>query len=197
MSKSLISDAFPSVCLCFESSLAPQRTSFFVTDSKFKMADGCCLPSAPPSQQGCEVLTSIHGHIHQKSRPFSKLPRGPFKKFCRCLIFQSTTTIKNQKRHNVWGRILSFFISALHFGINLYKNFLNLTKFVSQHLIATHGHLNRHQFRTTNYLLNGRFELGSGGHGHLATPRLNSLPSLSPFCRVWKIYSGIKFQNAC
>jgi hypothetical protein len=89
---------------------------------------------------------------------------------------------------------LSFFISALSFGIKLYTNFLNLTKFVSQHLNATHGHFHRHQFLTARNFLYGRFELRSGGHGRLTTPRLNSLPSLSPFCRVWKIYRGIKFK---
>ncbi len=44
-----------------------------------------------------------------------------------------------------------FFISALHFWIKQYINFLNLTKFVSQHLIATPGHFHRHQFLTANY----------------------------------------------
>jgi hypothetical protein len=32
-----------------------------------------------------------------------------------------------------------------------YTNFQNLTKFVSQHLVATHGHFHRHQFLTANY----------------------------------------------
>ncbi len=45
-----------------------------------------------------------------------------------------------------------FFISALHYLIKNYRNFLNLTKFVSQHLIATHGHFHRHQFLTANYI---------------------------------------------
>ncbi len=46
-----------------------------------------------------------------------------------------------------------FFISALHFWIKHYTNFLNFTrsKFVPQHLIATHGHFHRHQFLTANY----------------------------------------------
>ncbi len=44
-----------------------------------------------------------------------------------------------------------YFISALHFWIKHYTNFLNLTKLVSQHLIATHGHFHRHQFLPTNY----------------------------------------------
>jgi hypothetical protein len=46
-----------------------------------------------------------------------------------------------------------FFISALHFWIKHYTNFLNFTKskFVTQHLIATQGHFHRHQFLTANY----------------------------------------------
>jgi hypothetical protein len=32
-----------------------------------------------------------------------------------------------------------------------YTNFQNVTKFVSQHLDATHGHFHRHQFLTANY----------------------------------------------
>ncbi len=43
------------------------------------------------------------------------------------------------------------FFSDLHFSIKHYTNFLNLTKFVSQHLIATHGNFHRHQFLTANY----------------------------------------------
>jgi hypothetical protein len=59
------------------------------------------------------------------------------------MIFQSTTKIKNK---NVWGGMLAFFfISALQFWIKHYTNFLNITKFVSQHLIATHGHFHHHQ----------------------------------------------------
>jgi hypothetical protein len=50
-----------------------------------------------------------------------------------------------------------FFISALHFWIKHYTNFLNLTKFVTQHLIATHGHFHCHQFLTTNYFLYSLF----------------------------------------
>jgi hypothetical protein len=51
----------------------------------------------------------------------------------------------------LWRDFVIFFISALHFSINQYTNLLNLTKFVSQHLIATHGHFHRHQFLTANY----------------------------------------------
>jgi hypothetical protein len=63
------------------------------------------------------------------------------------------------KKHNVWGGILSFFISALHFWIKHYSNFLNLTKFVLQQLIATHGHFHRHQFFTANYFLYGLYRV--------------------------------------
>jgi hypothetical protein len=59
-----------------------------------------------------------------------------------------------------------FFISALNFWIEHYTYFLNLTKFVSQHLIATHGHFHRHQFLTAC------FELFGGDHGHLAVATL-------------------------
>jgi hypothetical protein len=66
------------------------------------------------------------------------------------MIFQSTTTIKSKTQ--CLGRdFVIFFISALHFWIKHYTNFLNLTKFVSQHLIATHGYFHRHQFFTANY----------------------------------------------
>jgi hypothetical protein len=47
----------------------------------------------------------------------------------------------------------NFLISALHSRIKHYTNFLNLTKFVSQHLTGTHGHFHRHQFLTANYYL--------------------------------------------
>jgi hypothetical protein len=46
-----------------------------------------------------------------------------------------------------------FFISVLHFWIKHYTNFLHLTKFVSHHLIATHGHFHRHQFLTRKLFL--------------------------------------------
>jgi hypothetical protein len=88
-----------------------------------------------------------------------------YQNICCCVILQSTTTIKKQ-----WlGRdFVIFFISALHFWIEYYTDFLNLTKFVSQHLIATHGHFHRHQFLTAC------FELFGGGHGHLAVATLCS-----------------------
>jgi hypothetical protein len=86
----------------------------------------------------------------KKPRSFSKLSRPPIKKFATAW---STTTIQN-KKHNVWGGILLFFfISALHFWIKHYTKFLNRTKFVSQHLIAAHGHFHRYQFLTANYFL--------------------------------------------
>ncbi len=44
----------------------------------------------------------------------------------------------------MFGKRFFIFISALHFWIKNYTNLLNLTKFVSQHLIATHGHVHRH-----------------------------------------------------
>ncbi len=43
----------------------------------------------------------------------------------------------------------NFFCSLL--WIKHYTNFLNITKFVSQHLLATHGHFHLHQFLTANY----------------------------------------------
>ncbi len=51
-----------------------------------------------------------------------------------------------------------FFISALYFWIKYYKHFLNLIKFVSQNLIATHGHFHRKLFFYTPC-----FELFGGG----------------------------------
>jgi hypothetical protein len=59
----------------------------------------------------------------------------------------------NKKQKNImFGEGFShFFISTLHFWIKYYTSFLNITKFVSQHLIATHGHFHRHQFLTANY----------------------------------------------
>ncbi len=60
-------------------------------------------------------------------------------------------------------------LSIFHFWIKHYTNFLNLTKFVSQHLIATHGHFHRHQFFIAHYFYMACFELFGGGHGHLAT----------------------------
>jgi hypothetical protein len=63
-----------------------------------------------------------------------------------------------------WEGFCHFF-SALYFGIKHFTNFQNLTKFVSQHLIATHGHFHRHQFLTANYYFySACFELFSGGH---------------------------------
>jgi hypothetical protein len=52
----------------------------------------------------------------------------------------------NKKQRNLMfgERFCQFFISALHFWIEHYTNFLILTKFVSQHLIATCGHFHRH-----------------------------------------------------
>jgi hypothetical protein len=71
--------------------------------------------------------------------------------FC-CMIFQSTTTIKNNK-HIVWGRILSFLYFCSPFWIKHYTNFLNLTKFVSQHLFATHAHFHLRKFLSANNFL--------------------------------------------
>ncbi len=45
-----------------------------------------------------------------------------------------------------------FFIYALHYWSKHYTNFVNFTKFLTQHLIATHGHFHRHQFFTANYI---------------------------------------------
>jgi hypothetical protein len=59
-----------------------------------------------------------------------------YQKISCCMIFQSTTTMKNEK-NLMFGEGFIFFISGLHFGIKHYINFRNLTKFVSQHLIAT------------------------------------------------------------
>jgi hypothetical protein len=40
-----------------------------------------CLPATATAVQCCQALTSIHGHICQKPRPFSKLIRPPIKSF--------------------------------------------------------------------------------------------------------------------
>ncbi len=68
-----------------------------------------------------------------------------------------TTTIKKLKNICLWRDFVIFFISALHFWIKHNTNFLNFTKFVTQHLIATHGHFHRHQFLTANFFLNSLF----------------------------------------
>jgi hypothetical protein len=53
--------------------------------------------------QCCQVLTSIHGHIHQKPRPFSKLSRPPINN----LLLHDISKHNNNKtkKHNVWGGI--------------------------------------------------------------------------------------------
>jgi hypothetical protein len=76
---------------------------------------------------------------------------------------------KKQKNIKIWGRDFVMFFSALYFWIKHYTNFLNLTKFVSQHLIATHVHFHWHKFPTENYFFTACYELFSGGHGYLAT----------------------------
>jgi hypothetical protein len=42
-----------------------------------------------------------------------------YEKICCCMIFQSTTTIKKQKKHNVWEGILPFFFLLSIFEVNI------------------------------------------------------------------------------
>ena len=109
-----------------------------------------CLPATATALHCCQVLTSIHGHIRQKLRPFSKISRPPIKKF---VLHDISKHNNNKKQKNIMfvEVFCHFFISALHFWMKHYTNFQNLTKFVSQHLVATHGHFHRHQFLTANY----------------------------------------------
>jgi hypothetical protein len=100
-----------------------------------------------------------------------------YQKICRCMIFQSTTTIK---KHKAWGGILLFFICPLHFGIKHYTNFLNLTKFVLKHPIATHSHFHAANFFSQIISYTACFELFSSGHGHLATLNFGSDSTRSP-----------------
>jgi hypothetical protein len=72
-----------------------------------------------------------------------------YPKFAAAWYFKAQQQQKTNK-HKIWGGIFFYFISAPHFWIKHYTNFLNLTKFLSQHLIATHGLFHRHQFLTTN-----------------------------------------------
>ena len=62
----------------------------------------------------CQVLKSIHGHIRQKPRSFSKLSRPPIKNL---LLHDISKHNNNIKKHNVWGGILSFFLLSI-FGLN-------------------------------------------------------------------------------
>ncbi len=115
--------------------------AYLVLSSYGKMVGGQC----------CQVLTSIHGHIRQKLRPFSKISRPPIKKF---VLHDISKHNNNKKQKNImFVEVFChfFFISALHFWMKQYTNFQNLTKFLSQHLVATHGHFHRHQFLTANY----------------------------------------------
>jgi hypothetical protein len=84
------------------------------------------------------------------------------------LLLRDTSKHNYNKKQCLGRDFVIFFISALHFWIEHYTDFLNLTKFVSHHLIATHGHFHRHQFLTAC------FELFGGGHGHLAVATLCS-----------------------
>jgi hypothetical protein len=47
------------------------------------------VPARPAGIQCCQVLISIHGHIRQKPRPFSKLSRPPIKKFAAAWYFKA------------------------------------------------------------------------------------------------------------
>jgi hypothetical protein len=101
------------------------------------------------SRQCCQVLTSIHGRIRQKSRPFSKLSRPTYQK--NLLLHDISKHNNNKKQKNIMfgeGFCHFFFISAFRFWMKHYTNVLNLTKFISQH---THGFFHRHQFFTANY----------------------------------------------
>jgi hypothetical protein len=116
------------------------------------------------------------------SRPHSPKNHGHFRSFYGHLSknlpphdISKHNNNKKQKNLISGEGFCNFFISALHFWVKYYTNFLNLTKLVSLHLIATHGHFHCHQFLTANYLFYTTcFELFSGGHSHLAT--LNFLP---------------------
>ena len=63
--------------------------------------------------QCCQVLTSIHGHIRQKLRPFSKISRPPIKKF----VLHDISKHNNQKKI-MFGEGLSHFF-------NIYSPFLD------------------------------------------------------------------------
>ncbi len=110
-------------------------------------------------------------------------------KICPCMIFQSTTTIK---KHKVWGGILLFFICAHHFGIKHYTNFLNITKFVLKHLIATHSHFHAANFISQIISYTACFELFSSGHGHLATLNFGSDSTQLPFKICWSALMKIR-----
>jgi hypothetical protein len=89
-----------------------------------------------------------HSRPHfPKTTAIFKAYTATYQKIFRCMIFQSTTSVKNRKKHNVWGGILSFFLFLLSIsGLNRTKIFkIKLDLFHSILLLLTTT------FTATNY----------------------------------------------
>jgi len=82
----------------------------------------------------------IHGHIHQKPRPFRDFSRPPIKKFATAQDF------KVQQQYNLMlvDGLYNFFGSGLNFLLKSWENLLNLAEYESKQPMPVHGHFHRH-----------------------------------------------------
>ncbi len=75
---------------------------YYVTFLKLNQLCLLCLQVALSlegrTDQCCQVLTSIHGHIRQKLRPFSKISRPPIQKF---VLHDISKHNNNKKQKNI------------------------------------------------------------------------------------------------
>jgi hypothetical protein len=113
-----------------------------------------------PGEWAAALLPGPDKHSRPHSPKTTAIVEAFTATYLKNLLLHDISKHNNNKKHKniMFGEGFShFLISALHFWIKHYTNFLNLTKFVSQHLTATHGYFHRHQFFTANYFLYGRF----------------------------------------
>ncbi len=111
--------------------------------------------------QCCQVLTSIHGHVCQKPRPFSKLSCPPIKKLPLHDISKHNHNKKT--KNSMFGEGFCHFFYFCSPFLD-YTSFLNLTTLLL--LTASFTASISHR---KSLLYTAGFELFSSGHGHLAT----------------------------
>ncbi len=108
-----------------------------------------------------------HSRPHlPKTTAIFKAYTATYKKFCHCIIFPSTTTIKNQENIMFEEGFCHFLFLPSIFGLNITQIFE--IKLDLYHLLLTATFIATN-FSAQIFFYTACFELLSDGYGHLAT----------------------------
>ena len=103
--------------------------------------------------QCCQVLASLHSHIHLNSQLFWDLSLPPIKKFANLLDSRA----QQKQNKMLWESLWNFYDFCPHIFMISWTNLLNMTKFASLQLMAAHSHFHSQHFLTAKNKFSSRF----------------------------------------